>query len=165
MRKMKNSRSIWSALGAAVAVSVGVAGLNVVSATGGSASVFTPITPCRLVDTRSPLGQFDDPIGAKQTFTFDTTGPQGECTLPPGITGLTMNVTSVSASSTTFFTLYPTGSPQPNSSHLNPDPVLAVSANTTTVSLGTNSRFSLYNDAGTSHVLVDVLGYYSPVTP
>ena len=46
-------RTRWSAVGAAVAVTLGAGGIGLVSATFPSdATTFVPITPCRLFDTR-----------------------------------------------------------------------------------------------------------------
>src|SRR3954454_22277345 len=80
----RNHRARWSAIGAAVAVSIGAGGLiTFASAAGGSSSTFTVITPCRLLDTRSdgpPTGATPArtaPLGQGQSLTITARGNFG----------------------------------------------------------------------------------------
>src|SRR5262245_39870633 len=65
-------RGRWSALGAAVAVTLGFGGLLTASAAGSTgASSFVPITPCRLLDTRAgdAVGPRSEPLHVGDTYT------------------------------------------------------------------------------------------------
>src|SRR3954462_11954204 len=113
-------RTRWSAIGAAVAVTVG-GGLALPSAratntTGGGAGVvFVPITPCRLFDTRpapANVGSRTTPLGAGDTHTQSVTGTNGNCTIPAGVSAVAMNVTTVNATATSFLTIWPADAPQ-----------------------------------------------------
>ena len=87
---------------------------------GGSADPlqFTPITPCRLVDTRLAPGTFGGPaMGAKTTRSFAL--PQSACGVPSNALAYSLNVTVVPAGSLGYLTIWPTGEPQPVVSTLN----------------------------------------------
>ncbi|MEZ5234558.1 MAG: hypothetical protein R2749_17895 [Acidimicrobiales bacterium] len=57
--------------------------------------------------------------------------------------------------------LHPTGSAKPTVSNLNPAAGDIV-PNLTTVKVGTSGNVTLYNEAGTTNAVVDVMGYYLP---
>ena len=83
---MRNHRARWSAIGAAVAVSIGAGGLiTFASASSGSASTFTPITPCRLLDTRADgpatgsTPPRTTPLGQQEAITIPARGNFGNC--------------------------------------------------------------------------------------
>jgi len=63
----RNHRARWSAFGAAVAVSIGAGGvITFASAAGGTASTFSAITSCRLLDTR-PAGPATGALTPRRT--------------------------------------------------------------------------------------------------
>ena len=118
------SRSRWSAIGAAVAVTLGGGGLLTTSASvdSGNRSIFVPITPCRLVDTRPApdnIGPRSTPIGAGESYVTQITGTNGNCTIPPTATAVSMNVTIITPSAASFLTIWPADTPQPLASNLN----------------------------------------------
>lgn len=157
-------RSRWAAIGAAVAVSMGAGGIGMIRAADNPerASLFVPIAPCRLADTRaaSTVGPIDEPIGANSTLTFTGVGLVGECDLSPNATALSLNISSVGATAESFYTAWPAGENMPTASHLNPKPGQRVTGSGVDVSLSETGEFNLYNDAGTSDVVIDVLGVY-----
>ena len=108
-------RSNWGRAGIAVALAVSIGGVGFVQAAGGTASVFTPVEPCRLIDTRAAtnVGPRSTPLGANETATFSAAGTNGNCVLPTGLTGLSANVTAVGATSDTFLTLFPADGADP----------------------------------------------------
>ncbi len=132
--------------------------------------VFTPITPCRIVDTRSAGGA----VLAGSTRVFKAWGAnytaQGgsltNCGLLQSndVAALALNLVVVAPSADGYVTAYPVGVARPNASTLNykPNDVLANSAilkvNQTT------SDWNLYSLA-TTHLVVDVVGYYSKPAP
>lgn len=159
-------RSRWAAIGAAVAVSMGAGGIGMIRAADNPerASLFVPIAPCRLADTRaaSTVGPIGEPIGATSTLTFTGAGLVGECDLSPNATALSLNITSVGATAESFYTAWPAGENMPTASHLNPKPGQRVTGSGVDVSLSETGKFNLYNNAGTSDVVIDVLGVYVP---
>ena len=105
------SRSRWAAIGAAVAVTLGAGGFAISHAAGapGARSVFVPLTPCRLFDTRtaSTVGTRSSPLGQADTHTVQVTGTNGNCTIPSAATAVAMNVTVVNATAASFLTVWP----------------------------------------------------------
>jgi hypothetical protein len=158
-------RTRWSAIGAAVAVTLGTGGIGITQATlgVGERTSFVPITPCRLADTRpAPFnrGPRLGPLGPNQTVTFGAWGPVGDCTITNQATGLVLNVTAVNQSLLTFLTIYPTGATRPETSNLNPSPGQPPTPNAVTVDLNGSGQFDIYNLQGSVDVIVDVVGYY-----
>jgi hypothetical protein len=148
-----------------VAVSLGAGGIGITQATtsSGEMPIYIPIEPCRLADTRpapNTVGPRSTPIGATETYTLSGRGTVGDCTLPTGSTGLSLNVTAVGATLPTFLTLFPADSTLPIASHLNPQPGQPPTPNAVNVDLDTSGEFSIYNKQGTVNVIIDVVGYY-----
>ncbi|GAB3429703.1 RCC1 domain-containing protein [Actinophytocola sediminis] len=115
-------------------------------------SAFTPLTPVRVLDTRTGPG----PVGAGRTIALNLSAR-----VPAGATAVVLNLTGTAATAPTFVTAYPAGAPRPVASNLNlvardTRPVL------TTVALGANRGVTLYNHLGSVHLLADLAGYYAP---
>jgi hypothetical protein len=168
---MKSSviRTRWAAIGAAVAVSLGAGGIGITQATtsSGEMPIYIPIEPCRLADTRpapNTVGPRSTPLGAAETYVLSGRGTVGDCTLPSGATGLSLNVTAVGATLPTFLTLFPADSSLPIASHLNPAPGQPPTPNAVNVDLDNNGEFSIYNKQGAVNVIIDVVGYYDDHT-
>jgi hypothetical protein len=128
--------------------------------------VYTPITPCRLVDTRFAVA---GAIAGGTFRTFDVDGasftPQGGnaagCGIPFGVArAVTMTIVAINPASAGHLTAWGLG-PMPTSAVLNykAGDVLANTAIIPVVPGGGND-FSIFSFA-TSHVVVDVLGYYA----
>jgi hypothetical protein len=136
------------------------------SATTSCPGRFTAVTPKRLLDTRQGAGT---PVGAGQAINLTVTG--GLTTVPAGASGVALNVTVDQPSSAGYLTVWPTGSPQPLASSHNFVQGLTI-ANLVLAKVGTGGQVSIFNSAGGTHVVVDVVGYFStaggtfvPVSP
>jgi len=79
---------------------------------------FYPITPCRVVDTRSGLGGYTGllPNGTVVTFTIRGASP---CNLPGTAQAVAFNVTVADPANSGFVALYPVGSSYPGVSTIN----------------------------------------------
>lgn len=167
-------RSRWAAIGAAVAITLGAGGLNIALAGSFTPSTsvdpdqlyFVPITPCRLLDTRtaSQVGARSTPFGAGAFQSFRARGDRGNCVgIPQNSQALSLNVTATSPSANTFLTIWPSDATMPLSSNLNPNAGKTI-ANAVTVALSDLlGQFDIYNSSGTVQVIVDVVGYYTPL--
>ncbi len=158
-------RTRWAALGAAVAITLGAGGVGLVSATvsSGVRTVFVPIEPCRIMDTRPPfqVGPRGTPIGAQQTHTVSVWGDRGDCSIPNDAAGLALNVTAVDATLPTFLTIWGDGT-RPTASSLNPTPGQPPTPNAVTTDVTDSvGQFKIFNLQGSVHVLADVVGYYA----
>jgi hypothetical protein len=157
-------RSRWTAFGAVVAVCLGSGGVMTASATleSGVKSVFVPITPCRVMDTRgapSTVGPRSTPLGAAETYSITVLGVNGNCTIPADAVGLSLNVTAVNPTAASFLTVFPFGAPLPVASNLNYTAGQAPVPNAVQVKIGTD-KISFYNNTGSVDVAADIVGYY-----
>jgi hypothetical protein len=121
-------------------------------------STFVSIAPCRLFDTRPA----PDRVGSIATLGTDTvtvqaTGTNGNCSLPSGAVGVSLNVTAVLATAPTDVRVWGSGDP-PLVSSLNPVPGQVV-FNAVTTPLSGSGSFNIKNFQGAVDVIVDVNGY------
>ncbi|MDP9435145.1 MAG: hypothetical protein M3P93_08135, partial [Actinomycetota bacterium] len=139
-------------------VLVDVVGWYAPASVGGGSGLHA-LTPSRLVDSRSGTGTPRLPFGAQVTRDVQVTGVAG---VPAGASAVVVSLTGTGASaSQTHVSAFPDGTPRPGTSDLN----LVrgqTRANLAVVPLSADGRMSLYNEAGTTDVLADVLGYYYP---
>jgi len=156
MRRLVRTR--WSAIGAAVAVTLGGGGLIGVGAvtTSSGGAVFTAVSPTRILDTRSGA-----PVSGS-TIAVQVTGSL----VPAGAIAVAVNLTvtgGVRNAGYGFVTAFPCTSaadPTPDASTLNFVEGVDI-ANSTTVPLGGTGKMCL-SVYGTAHLLVDVAGYLAP---
>ena len=127
-----------------------------------TASYFVPLTPARLLDTRTGTGGNITPLG-QQVFTeLDVTGVGG---VPEtGVSAVVMNVTVDGATAPSFLTAWPSGEARPGVSNLNYVAGQTV-PNLVTVKVGANGRVNLFNATGWVNVIADVVGYYTTTPP
>lgn len=119
---------------------------------------FTPLNPARIFDTRTGTGGRLGAIVARQPVEVQIAGV-GEIPLT-GVSAVAFNATVTNPSAQSYLTIWPSGVERPDISNLNYVAGQTV-ANLVTVAVGDNGRISLYNDAGRTDVLLDVVGYYS----
>ena len=144
------------------------------TAAGGTSSVgtvfeFTPPvalqlvplpSPCRAVDTR-PVNGGGGPIpgGTFQNFAISGAGTCGTLT---SAAAYSMNVSVVPNGPLGYLTVWPAGQPRPLASTLNSLDG-RIKANAAIIPSGTNGQISVYA-ASTTNVIVDVNGYFAPVS-
>ena len=144
------------------AVATGGGALPAGAQAAGPQGEFTPVTPARILDTRSNIGQpSSSPVGHGGTIDLQVTGRGG---VPSsGVSAVVMNVTAVSPTTTGYLTVYPAGTARPTISNVN-FPAGSVVPNMVTVALGAGGGLQIYNAVGSTHVLADVVGYYADAT-
>jgi hypothetical protein len=128
-----------------------------------------PITPGRLLDTRTDLNRTpaNTPLGRGESMELQVRGATlgtGEV-LPAStdVVGVVLNVTGVNdlpASVSTFLSVYPEdlGGAAPSTSNLN----LVrgqIKPNMAIVPIGADGKVRIFNNSGATHVVVDVAGY------
>ncbi len=129
------------------------------------------MTPGRVLDTRDGIGTggSTSPVGPRQSINVQVTGLKG---VPAsGVSGVALNVTVTSPTQEGYLTVWPTGEPQAGASSHNFVPGLTV-ANLVLAKVGAGGQVSIFNSAGSTHVVADVVGYFStaggtfvPVSP
>ncbi len=116
---------------------------------------FVALSPTRYVDTRYTL-----PVAANGTLDLLIAGRNG---IPSDATAVSVNITVTASKAVGYIAAYPTGSVA-GSSTLNFMPHQTV-PNAAIVSIGTGGSITLRNGStGTSHLIVDVTGYYTAAT-
>ncbi|MGW7429132.1 hypothetical protein ACWGIN_06230 [Streptomyces sp. NPDC054861] len=124
--------------------------------TDGTGSGYEPVTPTRLMDTRTGLGVPRAKVGADRTVTLQVAGRNG---VPDGVTAVVLNVTATAPTAAGFVSVYPDGTTRTSASNLN------FTAGTTIPNLVivpvVNGKVSFYNRAGSVDLLADIAGYYT----
>jgi hypothetical protein len=120
--------------------------------------VYVPVTPTRLLDTRSTGG----PLTAGATRNLTVAG--GTTSVPLTAAGVVLNVTVTSTTANSFLTVFPAGSTLPLASNLNWTPGKTI-ANLVEVPVGSAGAISMYNLAGSTDVVVDLEGYFVESSP
>jgi hypothetical protein len=132
-------------------------------------TVFVPITPCRIIDTRSAGGRIE--AGGTRAFLargnagFESQGGNpGGCGIPDSATAVMASVSSVDIGGTGYFRGFPYGQPAPNASiaHYQKGPITTTGA---TLTLGTSNLsydLQIRAYAAPASIVVDVTGYFAP---
>jgi len=129
--------------------------IDVLGSFGPYGGTITTITPERIVDTRTGIGSIAAPLGTNDMRTVQIAG---RGTIPANATGVVVNVTSARSTSDGYLTVWPTAGAMPPTSTVNfragrPTPNLAI------LKLGIDGKLDVFNERGSSDVLLDVLGY------
>ncbi|MFZ5636552.1 MAG: hypothetical protein ACOY82_08180 [Pseudomonadota bacterium] len=131
--------------------------------------VFTPITPCRIVDTRFAGGQ----IAAGQTRSFNAAGQSsyagqggnaGNCGMQTEVpTAVALNVTAVVPAGAGYATVFPYNTTRPDTASVNY--ATGAIVNNAIIAKVPNPPasfdFSIYTFAASDYV-VDIVGYFAP---
>jgi hypothetical protein len=122
-----------------------------------STGTFKPVTPTRIMDTRSGTGVAKAKVGPARTVSLQVSGVAGVPT--SGVTGVVVNVTATGGTATSYVTVYPDGTTRSSASSLN------FTAGETIPNLVVvpvvNGRVDFYNNAGSVNLIADITGYYT----
>ena len=121
-------------------------------------SRFHPLVPARVLDTRNGTGGLGGPVGPGATI-FPTIAGQGGVPLG-GVTAVVLNVTVTQPTAETYVTVFPSGTTPPLASNLNVLPGQTV-PNLVVARVGPDGKVSVYNNTGTLHVVIDVVGWFA----
>ncbi len=129
--------------------------------TAAATSTLTGLTPSRILDTRTALGGFGN-LGINDAIAVQVAGQGGVPALNTTgqATAVVINVTVTGATAASYLTVYPDGTPRPLASDVNFGPGATV-PNLAVVKLGADGKLAVYNHAGSTSVIIDVLGYYN----
>jgi hypothetical protein len=129
---------------------------------GSTGALFFGVVPTRILDTRntgSPLqagGVMEVPVAGRGGVPA-----MGGADAPSAVVA---NVTVTNTSAASFLTVWPAGSALPLASDLNWTPSVTV-PNLVVVALGPSGQIDVYNFAGSTDVVIDVVGYYVEPSP
>ncbi len=125
---------------------------------GADGAGYVPVLPGRILDTRIGLGAPVAAVGPASTLSLQVTGRGGVPST--GVAAVLLNVTAVDPTADSWLTAWPKGAERPVASNLNYVPGLTV-PNLVVVGVGADGKVDLYNSAGSTHLLVDVAGWYA----
>ena len=120
---------------------------------------FAAMTPRRVLDSRSDgprVGAYDTPWAAGTTRDVQLGGVAG---IPADATAVVVNATVTNTTAPSFLTVWPKGQPRPLASSCNWEPGWSI-PNAVTVKLGAGGAISVYNNAGRTDVVLDVVGFF-----
>lgn len=129
---------------------------------------YVPLTPARFLDTRSMAAgarTFDgNDLGCGAIgpglVNVRTLAIEGRAGIPStGVDAVAVNVTVVSPTASNYLTVYPNGTPKPNASNINFVAGQTI-PNMAIVKLGSDGRIAIYNEGGSTQVIVDVVGWF-----
>jgi hypothetical protein len=142
-----------------VAVIADVQGWYAASANTGAR--YTPVSPARILDTRDGTGRdgVTGQVPGGGTVELTVTGVGG---VPSSfVNGVVLNVTAANLQGPdSYVTVYPSGAARPFASNLNV--TSGQSVPNLVVSMVTNGRVLLYNNAGAVDLIADVQGWFGP---
>jgi len=125
-----------------------------VPAHGAQGSVFTPVGPLRILDTRDGGG----PVGPNSVYTLHVAG--AGLSVPAGATEVVFTLTATDATNDSFVTAYADGTARPAASSLD----FAAGQNTANLvsaPIGSDGSVDIWNHAGSVDLIADLAGYYS----
>jgi len=118
--------------------------------------LFQPLTPARLLDTRTGIGGVATRLAGGQTIDVQVVGRAG---VPAsGVAAVILNATVTNPSQFSYLTVYPTGIARPVASNMNFVAGQTL-ASLTVVGVGSGGRVSVFNAAGSTDVILDVAGW------
>lgn len=117
---------------------------------------FRPLTPARLLDTRTGVGGTAARLAGGQTIDVQVVGRGG---VPAsGVAAVILNATVTNPSQLSYLTVYPTGIARPVASNMNFNGGQTL-ASLAVVGVGSGGRVSVFNAAGAADVILDVTGW------
>jgi hypothetical protein len=102
-------------------------------------------------------------MGPGQTIDVSVTNTGGVPTVASGVTAVVLNATVTDPSAGSFLTVFPSNASLPNASNLNFVAGQTV-PNLVIVKVGPDGKVKVYNAAGLTHVIFDVVGWYGGPT-
>jgi hypothetical protein len=133
--------------------------------------LFKPLTPSRVLDTRNGVGRGGVAGTVPGGTSIDVAVTDVGGVPATGVTAVALNVTVDQPTAVGYLTTWPTAEPMPLASTHNFSPGLTA-ANLVLAKVGAGGRVSIFNSAGSTHLVADVVGYFSsqggtfvPVTP
>jgi hypothetical protein len=122
-----------------------------------SGSLFHPLAPGRILDSRGTAGGWNAPLDAATARPLIARGAGGVGTDATAVIG---NLTVTATSADSFLTAYPAGATTPATSNLNFTAGQTI-ANLGAVKVGTGGQIAFRLDAGATHVIMDVAGFFA----
>lgn len=122
---------------------------------------YAGISPVRAIDTGTGVGGVKRTLRTNETLTFTVAGKYG---IPKNASAIVANISAKNPASAGWLQAWAAGKPKPGTGIL-VHSAASVASTSATIALSPAGAFSLYNAAASTHVTVDVLGYYTTAEP
>ena len=120
--------------------------------------LFVPVSPTRLLDTRSTPNPLGEKVALHHNWTVEV-GTASQAGIPSaGASAVALNVTMTRAQGEGFVTAYPAGTIRPDSSNLNANKAGVTAPNHAQLAMGTRG-VSFYSYGG-ADLIVDIFGWF-----
>jgi hypothetical protein len=132
---------------------------DVVGWYGATGDLFHPVSPARILDTRSvPQGVPSGKVQQDNEISVDVTGIGG---VSGSASGVIVNTTATQGTVPSYLTVFPSGAARPLASNLNFQSFQDI-PNLVIVKVGTGGNVRVYNKNGQVHGIFDAVGYFAP---
>jgi hypothetical protein len=133
-------------------------------------SIYVPITPCRVADTRSSTAGImrhgkSRPFNIRGTTGFSGQGgTSAGCGIPAAATAVTVNTTTLNTTGDGTMTNYPAGATRPKSVFVTYRKGVPITSNPTfALASGSDPSIKIYTSkSSNADLIIDVTGYYIP---
>lgn len=142
---------------AATHIVLDVAGYFAAAPTGATAGRYVPVTPARVLDTRTGNGAPARRPGAGATVRVALTGRAG---VPTGAAAVALTLTATDAAGPGYVTAWPGDTDRPLASNLNVPAAGATVANAVVVPVAADGSVALYTQQA-AELVVDVVGWFT----
>lgn len=128
--------------------------------------LYSPVAPCRIVDTR-----FTTPMASGVTRSFYVAGtfgfaPQGGraggCGVPLGATAVSVSITAIGPDKKGYLQASPSNNDGARVTVLNYGTIGITSGATLGLALGSGRQLNIKNSEGPTDLAIDITGYYGP---
>lgn len=123
----------------------------------GSGTRYHPTVPARIVDSRTGTGGLSAPVGPGSTVNLPVNGRGGVPLI--GASAVVLNATATQPTASGYLTVFPFAADRPLASNLNFVPGQTVT-NVTVVPVGPDGSVNVFNAFGTTHLILDVVGWF-----
>ena len=119
------------------------------------------LSPSRLLDTRDGTGDVLGAVAGGKSIDLKVNGRGG---VPNNAKAVALNVTVTEPTAGSFLTVWPSGDQRPLASSVNMVPGQTV-PNMVLARVGPDGKVSIFNNAGSAHVVVDVVAAFADSAP
>jgi hypothetical protein len=157
LRRIASSGWCLALFTSALGVTLSIPHVEVVKAAVAGTSVYTAVTPTRILDSRTGLG-VPARLADRATFVLDI---GGLAPVPEQASAVVLNVTATDPVGAGFVTAWPAGQTQPSTSVINYEAPGQTIANLVTVPMDSAGGVAFYTSRAVD-LIADVQGYYTP---
>jgi hypothetical protein len=128
--------------------------------------LFVPVTPCRVLDTRETAAGDFDPGQTRNYYTSGTVGfeaqggKSGGCGIPTGAKAVSLVMSAIDPTDDGYLRAWAAGTSEPQATLLNYNDSRISVGSPIPVRSGAGTDLSVKNYNGSTHLVIDVNGYY-----